>query len=37
LTDQGFCAVQYIVHQTLPAAKRAIVRAKCRLGKISRA
>ncbi len=33
----GLCAVQHVVYQTLPAAKRAIVRAKCRVGKISRA
>jgi hypothetical protein len=33
----GLCAVQHVVYQTLPAAKRAIVRAKCQVGKISRA
>jgi hypothetical protein len=32
----GLCAVQYVVEQTLPVAKRAITRARCRIGTIRR-
>jgi hypothetical protein len=33
----GLCTVQDVKRQTLPAARRAIVRANCRVGKIRRA
>jgi hypothetical protein len=32
----GLCAVQYVVAETLPAAKREITRAGCQVGKINR-
>jgi hypothetical protein len=31
----GLCAVQYVEGQTLPAAKREITRARCRVGKVT--
>jgi hypothetical protein len=37
LNRPGLCTVQDVLRQTLPAARRAIVRANCRVGKIRRA
>jgi hypothetical protein len=37
INTPGLCPVQYVVYRTLPVAKEAIVRARCRVGKISRA
>ena len=36
LNRPGLCAVQYVVEDTLPAARRKIMRAGCRVGKIRR-
>ena len=37
LNTPGLCTVQDVKRQTLAAAKRAIARANCRVGKIRRA
>ena len=37
LNTPGLCTVQDVKRQTLPAAKRTIARANCRVGKIRRA
>jgi len=37
LNTPGLCTVQHVEGKTLPAAKRTIARANCRVGKIRRA
>jgi beta-lactam-binding protein with PASTA domain len=37
LNTPGLCTVQDVFRQTLPAAKRTIVRVNCHVGKIRRA
>jgi beta-lactam-binding protein with PASTA domain len=37
LNTPGLCTVQDVKRKTLPAAKRTIARANCRVGKIRRA
>jgi len=36
LNTPGLCDVQYVVDLTLAAAKRALARASCRLGRVTR-
>jgi hypothetical protein len=36
INQPGLCAVQNVVEETLPAARREITRARCRVGKIRR-
>jgi beta-lactam-binding protein with PASTA domain len=37
INTPGLCAVQDVEYRTLPSAKRAILRANCRVGRVRRA